>query len=1083
MEDGYYGYNLKQTISEQIQGQAKALQALKANNPDLGGQYRSPILSSGQGSLSGDASRPRKWIMPKTPVLNSKHNDLKLERQLAQRQEAYAKEQAWTKKQIEKLTKERLKLEEEEKKLEEARKRWNIPSPPLDPILTPTSSQTGDHEETPEEMQQRIQGNLRKMRNDYEKDKQELDASILQSSKHSYETTQAIQYYMMRDILIDVVNEVVDKCSDSSKLKKKNNMTRLLLAAAEKDYDLSQDFQRKERAMQLISEEIFLQVTAKMCLETVQEWMSTEDYVKSSIQKLIINSAEAIATNNKEGRKDDDPAYDLITATYFHMCKERRKKRPTTWKHTQTVHYIDSENDSVLSGVTTDQDVTKLNMSRLVPVHLWTVKRYTPSLEYYIKRERGHWQPALMTIHPSIIDVTKRVFGVLTIAVSPSQRMLAMGTVRGDIFVFDLWYDSPNPVRYIKNEGASSDGVMHISWSLDSNRIITLNESGSVFMWSLHPGGSNIKDIRSLEFKDSSEEIVPSQLTLLLALDSDADDFDFHEGPLARSRAQTESQIPMVTAFHPSHTLIGSQNSLVVSFESGDIYKCNVEQQITEDSESFQNSENVMFPTVQGAGDTIGQDIPVELFRAHKHAVIYLGYVGNYGNMISVDVKGYIFIWKYTRRKIIHYGWFEPLEKYWLEMADELYVTINNETPEIYFSDDYVLEKKKMKGKNKDRMKRELEEDRKEAELDWDDMKINQVWFKDFNKKLNTETTVYRPDTVDAKGSPFHIIVRQKTTGMLLKHYSQLHKPVQHSASRLLACHPSATGKELVFMLLFPPFPPKQGHITFIIVKVDGQLEVLDRRIDIVLTPAEYEQCYRDDVCSFQMSNTIDAIGSSYIYLNFIGAFMVFSVNTGTLVLSTRKVDTIAAIQWTPKSPTKLWTNAHMALAQTRGSTYVMLYAENQTSVQLLKVTDRNTRDKRMNVNKAFKYWHSTNPILGPRPTMEQTIRRQDWTLKQDPFGHVTLYLRRLILKLVDDAVQKVDGEFSEENRKIHAEQDQRLAHRFFGVRLKGPGAVEEQPPDQREDEIDLEQDNQRIQPVLQGDDIRDDETEEHPTV
>eukprot|EP00057_Strongylocentrotus_purpuratus_P029048 XP_011683522.1 PREDICTED: uncharacterized protein LOC100892417 [Strongylocentrotus purpuratus] len=823
-------------------------------------------------------------------------------------------------------------------------------------------------------------------------------------------------------------------------------MDQLLLAAAEKDYDSSQNFQSKERAMQLISEEIFLQMTAKMCLETVQEWVSTEDYVKSSIQRLIINSAETIATNNQAGRKDDDPAYDLITATYFHMCKERRKKRSTVWKHTQTVHYVDSENDSVMSGITADHDSTKLSMARLVPVQLWTEKRFTPSLKNYIKREKEHWQPDLMTIHPFIMNVTKRVSGVLTMAVSPTQRMIAMGTVRGDIFIFDLWYDSSNPVRYIKNEGASSDGVMQISWSLDSNRIISLNESGSVFMWSLHPGGSNTKDSRSLDFKDSNDEIVPSQLTLLLALDPDAEDFDFQEGPLARSVAQTESQTPIVTAFHPfTHSHRITVNSLVVSFESGDIYKCNIEHQITETSESFENTENVMFPTVQGAGDTIGQDISVELFRAHKHAVIYLGYVGNYGNMISVDVKGYIFIWKYTRRKISHYGWFEPIEKYWLEMANEMYSTMNNETPEhsasrflachpsatgrelvfmllfspfppksgritfvivkldgrlevvdrridviltseeyercfkddvcsfqIYFSDDYALEKKKMKGKNKDRMMIELEEDRKDAEIEWSNMKINQVWFTDFNKKQDRETTVYRPDTVDAKGSPFHIIMRQKTTGLLLKHYSQLHKPVQHSASRFLACHPSATGRELVFMLLFSPFPPKSGRITFVIVKLDGRLEVVDRRIDVILTSEEYERCFKDDVCSFQMSNTVDAIGSSYIYLTLMGALMVFSVNTGTLVLSTRKGDTPAPIQWTPRSPTKLYFNASMALSQTRGGTYVMLYAENQTSVHVIKVTDRNTKGKRMAVNKAFKLCLSPNTGTAPVQALVQ---------------------------------------------------------------------------------------------------------------
>lgn len=76
------------------------------------------------------------------------------------------------------------------------------------------------------------------------------------------------------------------------------------------------------------------------------------------------------------------------------------------------------------------------------------------------------------------------------------------------------------------------------------------------------------------------------------------------------------------------------------------------------------------------------------------------------------------------------------------------------------------------------------------------------------------------------------------------------------------------------------------------------------------------------------MSNTVDAIGSSYIYLTLMGVLMVFSVNTGTLVLSTRKGDTSAPLQWTPRSPTKLYFNASMALAQTQGGTYVMLYAE-----------------------------------------------------------------------------------------------------------------------------------------------------------
>ena len=44
-----------------------------------------------------------------------------------------------------------------------------------------------------------------------------------------------------------------------------------------------------------------------------------------------------------------------------------------------------------------------------------------------------------------------------------------------------------------------------------------------------------------------------------------------------------------------------------------------------------------------------------------------------------------------------------------------------------------------MKGKNKERMKAELEADRRGAELEWSDLKMTQLWFKDENKKQDTE--------------------------------------------------------------------------------------------------------------------------------------------------------------------------------------------------------------------------------------------------------------------------------------------------------------------------------------------------------
>ena len=36
----------------------------------------------------------------------------------------------------------------------------------------------------------------------------------------------------------------------------------------------------------------------------------------------------------------------------------------------------------------------------------------------------------------------------------------------------------------------------------------------------------------------------------------------------------------------------------------------------------------------------------MELLRQHKCAVLYMGFVENTRNMISVDIKGYVFVWR-----------------------------------------------------------------------------------------------------------------------------------------------------------------------------------------------------------------------------------------------------------------------------------------------------------------------------------------------------------------------------------------------------------------------------------------------------
>ncbi len=45
----------------------------------------------------------------------------------------------------------------------------------------------------------------------------------------------------------------------------------------------------------------------------------------------------------------------------------------------------------------------------------------------------------------------------------------------------------------------------------------------------------------------------------------------------------------------------------------------------------------------------VGAEIETELFRQHKTTLILVDFITHLGDMVSVDQKGYIFIWKYNR--------------------------------------------------------------------------------------------------------------------------------------------------------------------------------------------------------------------------------------------------------------------------------------------------------------------------------------------------------------------------------------------------------------------------------------------------
>ncbi|KAJ8030482.1 hypothetical protein HOLleu_26919 [Holothuria leucospilota] len=918
------------------------------------------------------------------------------------RKKAHEREHDWTQQQIQKLKEEKQKLVEEEERLRKAKERWQAPVGAL--------QRTGNqNERTPSKSRKSVT-----------------------TSNQPMSSWQAPEYYLMRELVVEIINEAVDK-SEEEQLQNQTDISKLILQTAQQNKEASKEQLHREDLAVSLMEELLDAFVKALMYSAAEEYLNSELYVKTQEQDIVVKSAEVVATGNPQGRIKGDSAYDLVTATYQQMLQERQTKRPDIWKHTQTFQIGGSSTtEPAVNNV--DPDTTKLDFLKLRPI---SENQITPAFHIYQEKEIECWSQ--FTIELTSFTVSKKVGGIAAATVSANQQQIAIGTLKGDIITYSLMQEVPQAVRYIRCEGALNDSVASLSWSLDGSRITNVNESGLLQVWSTYPGNESVKDAKELDLTTGGSRL-PPQLTPLLTMDDREEDFNFQEGPLADSGAQTENEVPTVAIFHPASTLLATQNSLMVGLQSGDVLKCNVDMNVSEDSESQdEQTTYVTYSSITVPKDNLlGQGIEGELFRGHRSPVICMGFIKNYENMVSVDSAANIFIWKYDRSCLSHFGWFQPLEKYNLNLGERVYELMGNEGKVVHFADESAAEMKKKKGKELARIKEEWEEKRKAAEEVIKMKTYRGLFLREVDTKGNKVTTVCEPMEVKDKGSPFHGTVREISTRKLLRHFSQMYKPVVSECTKLIGCQLNPAGTELVFCLLFPPFYPRDQHLSFITVHLVPEVKVHDVRIDVPLSEYDYSKCLKEDFCHFEVSQTLDASKSSYIFLLLMGSILIFSRNTGTLLVSSRETDSPLTSLGSTRGLSKLNLRSQIRLAHCAGHIQAVLFTVNHTTVTIFHVTDRNSPEKRRLLHKAYKLWNG-----GPsKIPVEVTSRRSQYILDRDQYRHVELYMYRLVLQLVDLAIQEVDGEYSEEQFTDNMMQDRMAASKYLTSRLEGTSAT-----------------------------------------
>lgn len=286
-------------------------------------------------------------------------------------------------------------------------------------------------------------------------------------------------------------------------------------------------------------------------------------------------------------------------------------------------------------------------------------------------------------------------------------------------------------------------------------------------------------------------------------------------------------------------------------------------------------------------------------------------------------------------------------------------------------------------------------------------------------------TQIFAPKNVPESGSTFHCVTYYLSSGLLASYVTRLYKPVDIPCSKFISCATNYAGTKLVFMLLFPKAEPQEAHVSFVIIDLEPSVVVSKNYIHIRLKKDDYVKCLYGDTCSFGISQAIDATGSEYIAANVNSTLTAVSMTTGNEVMAETEEGWVGCHLQFKKG--QIPPTSKVQVASTSKGLQLLLYARRYNSAMLLQVRDENSMEQRTRTWKAFQKWtHVDKQYDEVTTTALQTVKQVTWTFEAHSDVHIQCCMESLVLDMIDDAIQLVDGSFTNEQRHaFHAENIQ----------------------------------------------------------
>ncbi|XP_065841171.1 uncharacterized protein [Oscarella lobularis] len=795
----------------------------------------------------------------------------------------------------------------------------------------------------------------------------------------SYEDWQIMDYHMVRDLLLELVDQAMDQVTlvgfDAIDIKTQE----IIWENERRKLEREKRLLSMHKEAQAILYEIIDKEMPAFCKEIVTEVIDAFAMSEKIVFSLFIETSESVASH---GNAHNPGLHQLVQNSYKEMTKSRKRKHDiyrhslSSWIGTGMQTQIRQSGPEI-----EDEDVTLIEFLGITsPTKVIS--------EIYREAEMDYWEQCKSLV--SWIQLPDHARGISVSKTDYIDRYIALGSLLGDIFILDFYYQPPRIVRHQTAQIQAS--IINLAWSQDSSRILTIDSLGFLRLWSLAHSADRV-----LQKKDALGTV--GQLNNLLTLSPE--NFLFVEGPFSGTSQRKETlPFPVIGNFVPGFSLLGTQSQFVIALNNGSILK------ITDTNRPIHVNEKQ-----QEKAYRIGKQLRAILFKGHKSRVILLEHLRLNNEMLSLDEGGNLMYWKREKSCQTGYGWFVPVRKCRIDWNERVFKPSFGSSPKIEFSD-----VRKLAGKKKQTLQ-QLATRRSQAMEAIRDEELSTVpWHSD--RTGNFVVHIYAPPVVPESGKTFHIVTYHKSNGELSEYATQLYKPEKSAASKILDSHLNPSTQDLAIMLLFPSFKPRPPHISIVVLNLRSP-SLPPTCIDVSLTEQQFLDCMESSsCCSFQVSRVLALTQSDYVFVNFFGTLRAYSIASGTLVIcNPEEADEELRSRGCQLSHRQsfLRKSSLMSLGHHNGGTLILSHSQNGTHVRVLELRELNTIDGRRATWRATEQGKLEGLTNCPK---EFQARSLHWTMDQLLLTNPEFYCRCLLEEIIDEIATDFDDDNDDNERR-----------------------------------------------------------------